>query len=222
MKRFRKRSVALALSGVALIAVLGIIYGASAEGSSSTTTPISITVSNVGASDPDAIKDLIVRSYSVRTAALKSGDVSQLPSVFADDPSVPLSADRADLVGKVRIRYGKAAQPINGNGWLSFESAKVLDRQQNLDALNRVQATANAQGRALTAGELHSVTQVDGNLPAPAIVDHPQQVILNDVAITGNRAEVTFDDGAITYRATLISTPSGWRIAGEQIVKYHL
>lgn len=181
-----------------------------------------VPTSTPASPDAAAITDLIVRSYAVRTHALKTFDTSQLATAFMDDPSVSLSGDKADFVNKVRSRYGNAVQALGGNGWLAYSTAEVLDRQKSLDALNKVQAAAKAQGRPLTADELRSAVGANGDLPAPAIIDHPQKINLTKASIAGNRADVEFDDGGITYSATVVKTPNGWRIAGEKIVNYHV
>lgn len=196
-------------------------FGTSAAPSPTARANASLT-STPASQDAAAITDLIIRSYAARTQALKTLDTSQLPSVFTDDPTAPLSSDKADFVSKVRTQYGNAVQALGGNGWLTYSTAEVLDRQKSLEALNRVQAAAKAQGRPLTTDELRTAVGANGEIPPPAIIDHPQKVNLTKVGIVGNRADVEYDDGAITYSATVIKTPNGWRIAGEKIVNYHV
>jgi hypothetical protein len=222
MKHFRNYYVAVALPGVIVAIVLEITYGANASVVLSTATPVSIAISNSGSSDDAAIKDVIVRSYSVRADALTSGDISQFPTVFINDPSVPLKAENADFLKKVRDRYGNAVQPITGDGLLAYESAKVLDRHQNLAPFQHIEATAKAEGRILTPQELRSVTQVDGNPPAAIVKGGQANVVLTNVVINGNHAVVTYETSATTSRATLVNTASGWRIAGLETLKVHI
>jgi hypothetical protein len=66
--------------------------------------------------DTAAITALLVRSSAVCTAALKDFATTPYPSVFIDDPAVPLSAEKAAFVNAVRARYGTAAATFTGNG----------------------------------------------------------------------------------------------------------
>lgn len=213
--------VGLALLFAVAIGVTMVVHAALASAAVPTNT-VPPATSVTGTPDATAIHDLLVRSYAVRTSGLKTGDISQFPTVFTDDSSTSLDPDRADLIKNVRSRYGGAAQSLNGNGWLTYESARVLDRQQSLEALNRVKAAAKAQGRALTVDELRTAAGVDGQIPATGIIDHPQKVTVNTVKVTGNRADVTADDGAVTFQASLIKDAGGWRITGIKTLKTHV
>lgn len=225
MRRYG-RAIAFGLLGTAFALAVGVLAATRILPTTAAPVPrarADLTPTSTPASpDAAAITTLLVRSYAVRTAALKNFDTSQYPSVFIDDAKVPLSRERAGFVGAVRARYGAEAATLTGNGWLTYNRAEILDRQRSLGALARVRATASAQGRPLTSAELRSAVGVNGSVPPPGVADHPQKIILVKLAVDGDRATAEFDDGAITYRAALVRTADGWRIAGEEILNIHV
>lgn len=211
----------------ALILVLTACIGLlSARNTSAGTIPTAranaILTSTPSSMDVAAITDVIVESYSVRVRGLKTFDTSQYPSVFVDDPSVPLEREQAEYVSKVRARHGNAVRITSGNGWLAYNLMQVFERQQGL-AAQQVQTTARAQGRQPTGDEARSAADVNGQPPAPVIYEGSgkQKVTILKANITGDRAVMEYDTPAVTYSVALVKTPNGWRIAGEKVLNVH-
>lgn len=219
-----KRPLIMVAVLVTFVAVVGV---AGVKSTSTEPRPTSrvgaVPTSTPSSPDAAAITDVIVNSYSVRARALQTFDLSQYSTVFVDEVSVPLTSEQAEVVSRVRARYGNATQAMSGNGWLSYSAAFVLDRQKSTEALNNVQAVARAQGRPLTADELRSAFDVNGQPPAPLVYNsgRKQEINVIKATVTGNRAEVEYETGVGVYSTTLIKTASGWRVAGERTLKIH-
>jgi hypothetical protein len=164
-----------------------------------------------------AIKAVIDRAYDLDGLAARTFDVSQFPTVYANDPSVQVNGVQAGVVAKARGVQAAAAA-----GYLDYKLAFYGRWQAGAEQLEQLQAAARAQGRQMTAAELRSVA-VDGQPPPPRRTDPMYKTGLrfDNFTIDGSRAEVVFDDGAVLQRAFLLKTATGWKIVGQRPIKIH-
>lgn len=162
-----------------------------------------------------AIKEVIERSYTVLGQASHTFDLSQFQTVFANDPAVPLDKGQSDYLARV----GAARRA----GWLDYKVAFFEDWGRGAEALERLEATAKSEGRLVTSDELRSITG-PGMPPAARGVQPTQKtsVRLMSVTVDGTRAEVQYDDNAVTYLLALSKTKDGWRIVGERVLDVHV
>jgi hypothetical protein len=180
------------------------------------------------AKEISAIEAVLEHSYDVNAKAEVDFDVSEYPGVYMDDPSVPTNAEQAQYVEQVRNTRGSAVSGLLHDGYLSFKLAQILDSEQAVEGLERIEATAKAENRPITPVDLKSVSGVSrvpyrrGNVIQKK-PGEPSHFVYNDVSIdvSSTRAEVTYDDGSALAEAFLVKTPSGWKVAGIRAIKVH-
>jgi hypothetical protein len=169
--------------------------------------------------DESAIKAVIEQSFWLDGVAARTFDVSRFPSVYADDPSVQLSKEQSEFMARVR-----AANPgaTIGSGFLDYKLAFYRHWQTGAAKLERVQESAQSQGRQVTAAELQSISE-GGQPPPPRRTDPNYRVKLrfDSITVDGNRAEAVFDSGLVLERMYLLKTADGWRITGERLIDVH-
>ena len=188
-------------------------------------------IQKAAAPDPkeiSAIEAVLERSYEVNAKAAMDFDFSQYPGVYADDPSIPVNMEQAQFVEKVRTARGPLVSGLLHDGYLSFKLAQVLDSQQAVEALERIEAEAKAENRPVTATELNSVAGASGVPYRRGNViqrqpGEPSHFAYKDISIdvSGTRAEVIYDDGAALAKAFFVKTPDGWKVAGIRAIKIH-
>lgn len=171
--------------------------------------------------EQEVIKNVIDRSYAVFASGLVDLDSSKFDSVYVNAPGFQLDEGRASFVQQVRERYVAKDELPNEDGWLSFRVAQVIDRRYSITAYQQAEAAAKAQGRAMTKDEFLSTAGVTGQVAAPNVIQRPMSVDVIELKLDDNRAEVVYDDGAVTARAFLIKTDDGWRIAGVDALDVH-
>lgn len=169
--------------------------------------------------DVAAIEAVIQRSFWLDGVAARTFDVSQFPSVYANDPSVQLSKEQDEFIARVR-----AADPsiVAGSGFLDYKRAFYRHWQGGVEKLEHLQASAKAQGRTVSASELQSISE-NGQPPPPRRTDPNYQVRLrfDTITVDGDRAEAVFDSGLVLERMFLLRTAAGWRITGEHLINVH-
>ncbi len=173
--------------------------------------------------DEAAVRSVIERSYDVVGLASQTFDTSQFPSVFTNDRDTPLSEEQLDYLSKSEKRLGKS---FTEHGWLSYKLAFFQEWQVGAESLEQAEQKALAENRTMTADELGALHGFSGSGSPPAprgsAPTHKTTVSFSRITLDGTRAEVIYDDGAVTYLTALVKTPNGWRIAGERYLAYHV
>jgi hypothetical protein len=186
-----------------------------------------------GVPGPDEVREIqatIVEGYKAGYVAMVTHDVSGFPSVFVDDPDVPLTRGQRD---QLRDWLGRAAE---GVGYLTYGVAAYRNSER-LDRLSEeAWAKAEAAGRDymipedyLTPDELRDIEASGGPMPAPPpAVSQPtmspeeyeqwkwENTRFESVVINGDRATVTYDDHWFLHQDTLVRRDGKWYVAGSQ------
>lgn len=183
-------------------------------------TPACVRVtSSANAVDVDAIKTLIDHAQDANVIGLQTLDTSRYSTAYSNDSCVPLDAERADYVRQIRQRFGTEFG-METDGWLAFKTAQIVDRRGGISSEQLRQQT----GTAAQAGVMpESRDSTRGQTPTPvpqAITTRKIPIRYDEILSDGDRAEVVYSPGGSVRRAFLVRMPDGWRIAGEQIIKY--
>jgi hypothetical protein len=186
-----------------------------------------------GLPDPNDVREIqatIVEAYKAGYAAMVTHDVSGFPSVFVDDPDVPLTREQRD---QLRDWLGTVPE---GAGYLTYG----VSGYHNTERLTRL--SAEAWGRATAAGrdyitpedyltseELREIEESGASIPPPPpAVTQPtmspdeyaqwkwESTRFESVLITGDRATVTYDDHWLLHRDTLVRRDGKWYVAGSE------
>jgi hypothetical protein len=171
-------------------------------------------------SDIAAIKAVVERSYDVTGRAARNFDLSEFPTVFANDSAVPLGKDEVAYLTRNSTLSISAAQTV---GLLNYKLAFYGNWKDAAESFERLEAQAKAEGRSITAEELNSISS-SGQHPVARGSDpmYKTNVKFEKVTVDGTRAEVISDDGAVTYLLALSKTKDGWRIVGERVLDVHV
>lgn len=209
-----------ALSFAILIAASGLIFANLVGNDSMTSEAVA-----AGAPDPQDAQDIqavILQAYALYDEAGRTFDTSQFPSVFADDFSVPLSADQHR-----QLQEWLGVDPP-GAGYLTYVRAAYANRERGALLLERAMTKAKAEGRDfLTGNEWMEVVRLNGERPpAPrsqssmsvqeAQAGLKSRIRYDSISITGNKATVVFDTGATLNKAMLVQRDGKWYIAGVE------
>jgi integrase len=223
-----KHRIALLVGLVILIAMGGIVFlrGLKSNGSNSEVIAASIP-------DPEEMREIqatIVEAYKVGYMAHVTHDVSQFPSVFVDDPSVPLTPEQ-----KEQLRRWLGTVPEDA-GYLTYGIAGYY----NTERLNRLSQEAWAKARAagrdylipedyLTPDELREIEKSGGPIPTPPpVVYQPsmsaeeyvkwkwENIRFDSVVIKGDKAIVIYDDHWFLYEDILVRRGGKWYVAGHK------
>ena len=186
-----------------------------------------------GIPDPEEVREIqatIMEAYKVGYMAQVTRDVSQFPSVFVDDPRVPLTPEQRE-----RLREWLGTVP-KGAGYLTYGVAGY----HNTERLNRLSeeawAKATAAGRDhllpedyLTPEELKEIQESNRPIPPPpAMVRQPtmsaeeyvqwkwENTRFDSVVINGDRAVFIYDDHWFLHEDTLVRRDGKWYIAGSK------
>jgi hypothetical protein len=187
-----------------------------------------------GAPDPEEVREIqatIVEAYKVGyLATWVTHDVSQFPSVFVDDPDVPLTREQRD-----ELRQWLGTIP-EGAGYLTYGVAGHQNTERLIRLSQEVRAKMTAAGRDyiipedyLTPEELREIEESGRPIPAPpGMVRQPtmsaeeyaqwkwENTRFESVMITGDRAVVTYDDHLFLLEDTLVRRDGKWYVAGSE------
>jgi len=189
-----------------------------------------------GVPDPEEVRKIkatIVEAWKVGYIATQlTHDVSQFPSVFVDDPHVPLTPKQQE-----ELRGWLGTVP-KGAGYLTYSIAAF----HNTERLNRLSqdawAKATAAGRDylipedyLTPEELKEIQESNRPIPTPpAMVRQPtmsaeeyvkwtwENTRFESVIINGDRAVVLYDDHWFLNEDILVRRDGKWYVAGHRRV----
>ncbi len=197
----------------------------SAQPSATTSWPVVANAVAPDSPEAEAIKTALVKINKAELPASQTFDVSQLSTVFVDDPAVPLNPDQANFVQKVRQLQGvEVAGELQGNGYLTYMKAFYLDWKRGAEGWDRFMAKAKAEGREPTGPEISSIT---GTVGFPAHRNNPKDFVSADdfnspayyhieqIKVDSKWADVTYNAGAHSDHAFFVRTSDGWKMAGQ-------
>ncbi|HUV73488.1 MAG TPA: hypothetical protein VMW79_04200 [Anaerolineae bacterium] len=183
--------------------------------------------------DPDDVREIqatIVEAYKVSYVARVTHDVSGFPSVFVEDPDVPLTREQRD---QLRDWLGTVPE---GAGYLTYGVAGCHNTERLTRLSEEAWARATAAGRDyitpedyLTTEELRGIEASGGPIPPPPpSVSQPtmspeeeaqwkwENTRFESVVISGDRATVTYDDHWFLHEDTLVRREGKWYVAGSE------
>jgi len=178
------------------------------------------------------IQATIVEAYKLYYIAGQTYDVSQFPSVLANDPDVPLTRDQRE-----RLRDWFGTVP-NDAGYLTYVTACYTNAERWDRISEEAWGKAMAAGRDhllpedyLTPEELREIQEANRPIPPPPGRRSPssmsaeeyaewkwQNTRFDSVVINGDRAIVIFDDHLDLNEATLVRHAGKWYLAGVERV----
>lgn len=222
-----KHKVALLLLAT-LIAATALVLIGRAQGNRSNGEVVA-----ADAPDPKDVREIqatIVEGYKAGYVAMVTHDVSGFPSVFVDDPDVPLTRGQRD---QLRDWLGRAAE---GVGYLTYGVAAYHNSERLTRLSEEAWAKVEAAGRDyitpedyLTSEELRDIEASGGPMPPPPpAVSQPtmspeeyehwkwENTRFESVVITGDRATVTYDDHWSLHEDTLVRRDGKWYVTGSQ------
>lgn len=171
------------------------------------------------------LTSLLRREERAVFTSLVSGDLHEFPTIFYNDPSVPLSTGFKDAM--TRVGPDAIAQAIataangprgSGEGFLSARVALAIERQRQLAAWNEATAKAAAEGRRPSAADLPPGMSPPANpLSASEWVDVPFDIY--DVMIQGDHATAALaygsrDQSEVVDTYTFTRVDGHWYISG--------
>ena len=186
-----------------------------------------------GSPDPEKVREIqatIVEAYKAGYVAMVTHDFGGFPSVFVDDPAVPLTRGQR---GQLRDWLGRAAE---GAGYLTYSVAAYHNSERLTRLSEEAWAKVEAAGRDyitpedyLTPEELREIEASGGPIPPPPpAVSQPtmapeeyaqwkwENTRFESVVITGERATVTYDDHWFLHEDTLVRRDGKWYVAGSE------
>ena len=169
-----------------------------------------------------AIQAVVTRSIDIEGIGLTAFDLSQYPTVFVDDPTIRLDKQYDDYANEVQKRVKGF---VNNHGWLSFRMAIALNQKSGV-TVSQYFNTANAMGQTVSRNDYATfgayVPPSGVNPTPPGVISYTlgnsYQPTWGEFKIAGNQAEVIYNE-CTGFKAFLIKTKDGWRIAGSRIVK---
>lgn len=168
------------------------------------------------------IQGVIMQGYKLYDIAGRTFDTSQFPSVFADDPDVPLTRDQRE-----RLQEWLGTIP-KGAGYLTYVTACYTNREKGALLLEELMAKVRAEGRdSPTRDEwMEIVNESGGRPPAPRnqpsiSVEEAQKELKSRmrydlIDIKGDKATVIFDTGITLNKMILVKRDGKWYVAGEE------
>jgi hypothetical protein len=184
--------------------------------------------------DPEEVREIqatIVEAYKVGyIATWVSHDVSQFPSVFVDDPDVPLTRDQRD-----ELREWLGTVPTDA-GYLTYGVAGHHNSERLIRLSEEAWAKVAAAGRDyiipedyLTPEELREIEESGKPMPPPPPAGSQptmsgeeyaqwkwENTRFESVVITGDRAVVIYDDHWFLQQDTLVLRDGKWYVAGSE------
>ncbi len=169
-----------------------------------------------------AIQSVIIHSIDIEGIGLTAFDLSQYSTVFVDDLAIRLDKQYDDYANEVQKRMKGF---VNNHGWLSYKLAVALDRKSSV-TVSQYFNTANAAGQTVSRNDYATfgapVPPPGVNPTPPGIISYTPgssyQPTWGEFKVTGNQAEVVYNE-CTGFKAFLVKTKDGWRIAGSRIVK---
>lgn len=176
--------------------------------------------------DTPEVRDVLAtveRAYEVLAIPFERLNLKQLDEVFVNDPvfANQLSAGELHELQQYtrKIQGDKALEDF---GYLTSMRTKRLNQQHGAQLLRAAQAKAKAENRAISEAEMQQLTEQNyGMQPyAPESAASDQDASFKRVLtyyfvqITGDTAEVKFDDMVKNLRAILVRRDGRWYVAG--------
>jgi len=215
-----KHRLALLVGLAILIAIGGVVLLGGLGNNSSTGEVIAGGVPDT--EEAQEIQATILQAYKLYDIAGRTFDASQFPSVFVNDPDVPLTRDQRE-----RLQEWFGAVPENA-GYLTYVIACYTDFTRGAKLFEEAMANARAKGRDyLTPDEWRRIVELHGGRPpAPRLqpsmtvedAQEMQKTLMRYdlIDVEDDKARVIFDDGATLNKATLVRRGGKWYIAGVE------
>lgn len=218
----RMTRLRLAAGSVAVVALLFAAYFAVGAAQSPPEVPASDTQTT-------ELTTLLRREERAIFDSLVSGNMQGFPTIFYNDPSVPVSGGFTAAISRVgstavdQVMTGLASGPRGtGNGLLSAEVALTMERQQQLAAYAQAKKKAAVEGRQPQAADMPAGVDLPASpLNAEDWVDVPFDVY--DAVIQGDHATAKLAYGSRQQSEmidvfTFTNVHNQWYISGVKTI----
>lgn len=222
-KSYEKVQISFLVWLIIFITIGGVVFVRGLGSNSPTSEVIA-----AGILDPEEVREIqatIIEAYKLGYMAHVTHDVSQFPSVFVDDPRVPLTPEQRE-----QLKEWLGTVP-EGAGYLTFGIAGYYNTERLRKLSEEAWAKARAAGRDYISPEdyLSPEELRDKPIPTPPpMVDQPtmsaeeyvkwkwENVRFESVVIKGDIAIVIYDDRWFLYEDTLVRRNGKWYVAGSR------
>lgn len=199
---------------VGLITVVAILVLTEAVGPANSTP----TATPATAQQRQEFSDLIQRYWQVFFHGWTTGDLSQFPTVFFNDPSEHFNTHTQQELTRqggtvATILAKRSLRPGEGRtGMLSAQMADVLDRRQSVQLWDAAQNKAASEGRQATLDDMP-----DGRIPVFAPENWVEKkVFLTQAFVNGDHATAVYvfdnPDSPLLYHVDLIQVEGSWYV----------
>lgn len=218
----------LALLGLAVVlSIVGAVFLRITEGKDAVDRARAASVPDTD--EARRIQDTILEAYQLYDVARRTSDLTRFPSVFVNDPDVPLNRNQRE-----QLRKWLGEVP-NGAGYLTYVTTCYKNTLQADKSFREAMDKAKAEGRDslrpedyLTSEELEQIRRSNKPIPTPpsappnslpsieeAANQRKQNFRFMSMEIDDKKAIVIFETGATRNKATLVRRDGEWYIAGQ-------
>lgn len=169
--------------------------------------------------DSTLVQETIVRSYKIEAETAMTFNTAAFVSVFVNDARG----------GKLIPEQLKFMQDITHNpsktdfGYLDYKIAYYTWWGKGAETVEQLQTKTAIEGRNPTQEEMQSLVDPTGRIaPYRSTNTKTPEIEFKSITIKGDQAIATFDDGPRINEMTLVKINSGWLIAGNKILAYHI
>ena len=166
--------------------------------------------------DSEAIQETIIKSYRIEEKAAETFDTSAFDSVFVND-----IRGRELSPGQTKLMQDITNQPSKTDfGYLDYKVAYFTSQGKKQAAWDELDAKIKKEKRDPTKEEIQTLADTSGRMLTLAEAE-PAELRFISIAVDGEQAIATFDDGPRTNEMTLVRIDKKWFIAGNQILSMH-
>ncbi len=170
--------------------------------------------------DSKAVQETILKSYKIEDrAARKFDNFPDFESVFVNDlRGGELSLSTIKFIQEVTNQPSKT-----DFGYLDYKMAYFTSWGEGAAALDELDAKLKKEKREATEEELKALVDSGGRTASyrTSEEEEPGTIKFISIAVDGDQAIVTFDDGPTTNEMTLVRIDKKWFIAGNKILSVH-
>jgi hypothetical protein len=170
--------------------------------------------------DSKSIQETIIKSYKIMDkAAVTFDNIPDFDSVFVNDArGGKLSPSQLKLMQDITQEPSKTYF-----GYLDFMVAYFTSWGKGAAAVDGLDAKLKKEKRNATKEEMQSLVDSAGKPASPRSSgeEEPTKIEFISIAVDGDQAIATFDDGPRTNEMTLVKIDGKWLIAGNKILSIH-
>jgi len=184
-------------------------------------TPKQAATASVGVpktADSEAIQETIIKSYRIQEKAAETFDTSAFDSVFVNDAR-GLRGEKLPL-SVIKFIQEATNQPSKTDfGILDYKVAYYVSEGKNQADWAELEAKLKKEKRDPTKDEIKAAG--GGGRMLTLAETEPAEIKFISIAVDGDQAFATFDDGPTTNEMILVRIDKKWFIAGNKTLSVH-